>query len=357
VHCAVCKPFTICLPFGGVLSFDGRCLSYSAPQDIPPDGEYTLVEVKAGCFVAVGHAPDPSYIAPPCEPEPEPCEESDIVIDPDPANLSGLTSAGALLTKLFHEQSGIAVVTGDGTVASPLTISVPAQIFTLVATSSTPDALEVSGAGTSSDPLDIKHKLSSVGSSAAGFTLDPYGHVVAYIAPDSFGVISVNSTTSSITVANNNGAVFVDLPLMGFESEKSVETFDSKLTVDLFGRIKTIQPKTPEAVSEKFWRFYADSWSTISFNFVTNATGTIRATLKGDLGLSLTGYGLLPLPSGVTVTLNSNTMQAYVLVDNDHGVGLDIFNQYLLDPGEHVLAITLPNTAPGPAILDVSLCQ
>lgn len=119
-----CTPLTIKM-VGGVFTFDGRCIGYSK-EGIT--GTVYGIEFVNG--EPVGYVMTPPELNPPvapCAPVPSNCPPGgggggSVTIDPNPNNLSSLTSLGVLTTLHTQGANGISVA-GSGTLSSPLVIS------------------------------------------------------------------------------------------------------------------------------------------------------------------------------------------------------------------------------------------
>jgi hypothetical protein len=354
VRCQSGKPFEFCLPFGARLRYDGFRVFYDPPITIPADGDY-LISVTDGCINGVIRPPDPSYQAPPCEPEPYPCPGGgDVSIDPDTRNLTILSPDGSLLTRIYVDPAGILTASGDGTAASPLRLTVPASTLDLHVTSSTPKALSVGGAGTVADPIDIAHQPSAIAESSAGsYDFDEYGHAIKYNAPDaSLGVVSVSAVDGHIVAQNTNGAVLLSLPTQDYSHEQTVQAYDKTLTIDLQGRVKSITPRESYAVSERFVQSFVAGLASLEFTFTTITLGRFRLTVTGNF--TGTGTGLVGLPSGYSALLDGNTLTAYFDTATKR---IEAFTDYVQEAGTHTITIGLPSASSGPSILDLQLCQ
>jgi hypothetical protein len=194
---------------------------------------------------------------------------------------------------------------------------------------------------------------------AGGFQFDLHGHVKSYTDTGStIGVMSVNSPLDTIKAVTTNGSVTIDLPDMDWDEDLEVEALDSTLTVDLWGRVKAVAPKTPQVVTERMFAVFPPGGMSYSFSFPMTARGRLRLSLRGDLGSAATGWGLAsPLPAGFAVTLDGLEAEVFADVIDGHVVGLEVFTTTAMEPGDRLFAFSLPFSLKGSAILDVSLCR
>jgi hypothetical protein len=351
-------PFGVCLPFGASLEYDGHALFYRPPAEVPQDGDW-LVRVRDGCLAWVAMPPAPLYVAPPCQPEPYPCAgdgAGGAALSPSADNLSRLDQAGAILTELFAEGEG---VTGKGTAQNPLKISVPAQGLFLQAGTDTPKALGVSGAGTETSPLMISHQPTTA-ASAGNLSIDAYGHVtgIAEATGAGTGISKISSPDGHIDVAGEDGpGTVLSLPTL-HGTEREVAAFSHDLVIDLQGRVRSVAPKVPLAVSERFFRAFETGLASISFPFQTVAAGRVRATLRGNLVTTLANAGgLAAAPSTFAASLDGTPLTILAATENGVISVLEILGEYSFNPGDHVLSVSWPSPATGPLLLDVGLCQ
>ena len=87
------KPFTVCLPFGASLEWDGQGLIYHESDNPISDGVYGTVTVQGNCISSAGAEPVCEYTPAPCAPAAGPCSGTGsggagVIISPSSDNLT-----------------------------------------------------------------------------------------------------------------------------------------------------------------------------------------------------------------------------------------------------------------------------
>lgn len=353
-----CDAFSLCLPFGRSLIYDGECLRLEGGATVA-DGVYGKFKVVDGCLTEALPDEVPSYTPPPCTPAPTPCGGGTEAasLTPSADNLLFYDSAGRLMGKLFVENGTGIQISGTGTEGSPLKITGTIEPNDTKITSSTPDALPIEGLGTESRPYDIRHAVSKAdpGSSFGGFTVDRYGHIQGYQAPDSPGIITLQGTPGEVEAAVTQGAAVLSLAKK-FQNPQSFQAGEQKVEVDLCGRISAITD-SPAPVNDRFSNIFTGNRTFIQFVLTTGRSGRLRISYQGDLGLELAGAGLAPLPAAIGLTLDGMSIAAYAVLSNGRVAGLEAVSVNAYEAGDHLIAISLPEAVSAPGIMDVSICQ
>lgn len=127
-------PFSFCVG-GMTIHWDGSRLRYEQ-SFIPADGTYDTVTVVNGCITGYGHAVEPTYTPPYCNPLPANCQDtggggsggggSTVTVSPMRGNLTTLLSSGLYTTVSIRAGDGV-TVSGSGAASDPITISAAAQ--------------------------------------------------------------------------------------------------------------------------------------------------------------------------------------------------------------------------------------
>lgn len=357
----ICDSFTTCLPFGGLLAFDGECITFTEPTQAPEDGVYDRFVVQNGCITEARKADLPTYTPPPCTPIPVPCDDTGsgtITISPDVANLLYWDSSSRLVGKLFYENSGDVTLSGNGTAGSPLRISANIAPTITTITSPTPDVLLLANPDTNVFTLAMATISNSVVGVHAGFEIDRYGRVVGYTEPAAGGVTEIRETPGNTVVTGAQGVYIIDLPTL-YSTLQKVQAGDQELTIDMQGRVSQIDNKA-QAVGDRFSTVISGSWTTNTFSFTSTISGRMRISYKGNIGsiTSAVSEGLITLPSDIQLLVDTQTIAAYAVVtDGQYIVGIEALTPNTYLAGDHTMALVSNNNITNPLILDISLCQ
>ena len=191
-----CSPaFDLCVG-DRTFKWDGFCPTVERSRHTP-DGTYTSVTVVDGCIVAYGYADEATYTPPYCNPNPTSCQE----VGTGTATIATVSpNVGNILTQTSNGLYAHAYIQGDG-------------------------GITISGTGTVTNP----YKISSA--TAAGGTSP-----VAVVGRN--GVVSETSA---------NGVTYVGLEQTG--AKRGVYDVTDRFTVDGFGRIISVEPRSDDIVS------------------------------------------------------------------------------------------------------------
>jgi hypothetical protein len=337
---------------GGTIKFDGECLSHE-PGVSYPDGVYGGLVVQNGTVTELLPDKELTYTPPPCAALPAPCEDGELTVEiaNDPANLSQLNLNGEILTKIITNNTPTAQLVGNGTASNPLKVNVTQTSSQLNLITSTPEVMDVTNG-------DIKHKTSGVSASTyLGFTVDQFGHIKSYTAPatSNQGVLSLDVVPGTLSIQSSNGAVILGLP-SNFSNSSTFSTGLYRITVDTYGRITGITEEVLENL-DTISSVINSGWTTFTYNFTTVNNGYLRIRYIGDLAFPYTGYGLIPLPTGLTVALNNTNLNGYAFLTNNRVSGIEIRTTNIIASGSYSLVITAPNTVTSTGILEVFRCR
>lgn len=357
----VYAPFTVCLPLVGTLNYDGRGLT-CIKEDIP-DGTYGQFTVTDGCVTHIAALPVFIYTPPPCAPAAVPCSGDGggsgggLTVSPGADNLTSLSN-GQLLTKLHVQNSGAAQIDGDGTLASPLRVSVTVP-DTSVKLDVDPAFLSLTGTGAAASPYRIAHKTPSGigGSNYGGFTLDNAGHVTGFDSSAAgIGIVSVTGVAGTVDVKSEGKAVVIGLPEK-FDKAQIFEMAGARLTVDIYGRLAKIETTNEDAAAAgSYSRLFQGSRTLSAFQFDSPVGGLIRGSYSGRLDGTVTGSGLLPLPGGIRVLVDEVSVQAFARVINNVIAGLEFLTPASYASGVHSVAVSTDTAMDYTGILDVTVC-
>lgn len=355
-------PFTVFLPFGDRLVYDGEGFHLVRGHG-QRDGTFGLVVARDGTIERLEPAPVPAYTPPPCLPAPDPCGdmgEGSAELSTEQGNLLKLDLMGNLLARLHVTGDGVEV-SGYGTLDSPLTVKAEAGSSDVHLRSDTPDILGLEGAGTAASSWRLSHlpPAANVAGTHGAFRLDSYGHVTGFVDTDqTVGLITVQALPGTLVVTTEQGAAIVSLPEY-FSGEFSFETDRMILTVDMYGRITRVVGRVPSV--ECGWaRTFQGTRSSFGMSVTTTRTGRIRGTYRGGLGVTVPKasetYGLIALPSSVTVTVAGESADAFARVVATDVIGLEFVTPLAYDAGTYEIRVELQNAISVPGIMDVTLC-
>lgn len=329
--------FSVCLPFGRSLEWDGEGLRLRGSATIA-DGTYGLLVVESGCITGAREQPVCEYTPMPCTPAAEPCGGSsgDTALQPGADNLLNYDSAGRLGAQLHYAGGDNISMAGSGTAADPLRISASVtQQGTYVQQGDGP--ISVQGSGSGASPYVVSHRTALEGGVYGGFTIDSYGHVTGY-AEVSGAITNINNL-GGLQLVQSGTIVQVGLEALGSAGTYRLGAFD--LQVDLHGRVSGVAQATDlggdyeidprqynmsisrygtvtalsaktNAVETSFCVPFDAGRADTAAQITTSETGYFRITYKGLLtGASTTQKGFVPLPSPFRVYVNNRAVAAY----------------------------------------------
>lgn len=191
-----CSPaFDLCVG-DRTFKWDGFCPTVERSRHTP-DGTYTSVTVVDGCIVAYGYADEATYTPPYCNPNPTSCQE----VGTGTATIATVSpNVGNILTQTSNGLYAHAYIQGDG-------------------------GITISGTGTVTNP----YKISSA--TAAGGT----------------GPVAVVGRNGVVSETSANGVTYVGLEQTG--AKRGVYDVTDRFTVDEFGRIISVEPRSDDIVS------------------------------------------------------------------------------------------------------------
>lgn len=383
-----CAPFSVCLPFGRTLVFDGECLYVQGDVTIP-DGEYNYFTLQDGCVISGRLDTEVTYTPAPCAASAPDCNGSgsDIIISPIECNLLSTDAAGRWQALLNVTAGDGITLSGCGSDTSPLIISAEAaeavQFFIRAAT---PDLVSVTGSGMSAtDPVVIEHTLGLEGT-YNGMTFDAGGHFTQF-TEDTDAYLKAIVGGNGITVEQQGTVAIVGLALSDIApgtyqlgayavtfdlsgratnatrnittDEGTLDPFNTLITINEFGSIIGTQTVSREAIDNFSRRFEGTNAShTMSINLVT--FGKLRVSWRGILpgGVVTTDPPTyVGLTDGWSLTIDGNAIAATAMNIGGFVVQIDALSSDTFAPGAHsiVLASTAdPNVnLTGVAFMDV----
>jgi hypothetical protein len=258
---------------------------------------------------------------------------------------------GDILTKLHTNNTTTAKLSGTGTAINPLKVDVTLANNQLSLTTSTPEVISV-------DNADIRHKVSGVvANKYLGFEVDQYGHIKGYTESSSStqGVLSLDVVPGTLAMQSSNGAVVLSLPT-NFNNTTTFSTGLHRITVDNYGRITAIAEEVLETL-DTISSVVNSGWVSYSYTFTLISNGYLRIRYIGDLMTTYNGYGLVPLPSGITVRLDSNNLNGYANLVNNRVSGIEIRTNNFVAAGDHTLTIAVPTTVTTTGMLEIFRCR
>ena len=250
------KPFTVCLPFGASLEWDGQGLIFHESDNPISDGVYGTVTVQGNCISSAGAEPVCEYTPAPCAPAAGPCSGTGsggagVIISPSSDNLTYLDASNRLKTTLFYRAGKNISMSGSGTKSDPLVVACVADsgsdgtgTFTLTAGNS---GVKLTGNGTGSSPYIISHaKTDGIGGMYGPFDVDEYGHIVGY-NESNVQLLAVMGATD-IEVVTNGGIATVSLTDQGVSGSYTSGGYE--LEFDNYGILRGAKQVISLAVNE-----------------------------------------------------------------------------------------------------------
>lgn len=283
-----CEPFSVCLPFGGSLFYNGGCINYEKGTP-PADGTYGKIIIEGGCIVGVEQDTVPQYAATPCAPVPNPCdcgEGSGASISTRACNLITQDATGALQALLYVEGDNGVTISGCGTAERPLIISggggsggggslIGDSIITVTSIS---------------NGNKLTHKQSPAGTTTVkGMTFDAFGHFQSYTEPSSSGDGLAGIVAGiGIDVQTNPNTQIATVSLKPLASDPTGTHLlgGYNVTTDKYGRVTGFS----RAITSP-----AGTFTLGEYDVTTNALGSITNIVKhsgGGGGGSSSSIGL-----------------------------------------------------------------
>ena len=349
-HTTVYEPFSVCLPFGRQLVYDGQGLRLEGEVSIA-DGQYGLFTVTNGCITGAEEQPVCEYTAQPCTPAASPCDGSSssgsVVLQPGQNNLLNFDASGRLGAQLNYSTSTDGLtITGYGTVSDPLVINyTPAEAARIYIQGATA-AVTVSGSGTASSPYYINHEATSLGAGTYGaFTIDAYGHIIGYseqtaniteiyanggLTGTQTGTIykismeTKNSKGTYVlggyTVSVNMYGVVTDVAQaidlgIGADNNLILDPTYTTLTFNNMGSLVGYTERDDKA-DDVFAEIFQSGRATTTMTITTTKSAFFKITYKGRLAAASPGsnvYGYFPLASPYELTVGNRRVTAYAL--------------------------------------------
>lgn len=348
-HKTVYDPFSVCLPFGRQLVYDGQGLRLKGSVTIA-DGKYGQIVVENGCITDALEQPVCEYTAQPCTPAATPCGDSgsgDVPLQPGADNILNYDASGRLGAQINYTTSteGL-LIYGHGTVSDPLTIEyTPGEAAKTYVQAGTA-AVTVSGQGTADNPYNVSHKSSPLGAGTYGqYTIDEFGHVTGY-EEQSLGVTSIIAGDG--TVVTNAGTVYtvglarqstygtfrmggydittsgegvvtgvsqvIDFPVDVDTQSFTLDPILNTLSFNAYGSLVGYTPREKEAACDQFADVFDAGRNSTSMTITTTKNAFFKITYRGRLTASAPGstvYGYYPLTSPYSLYVGSRRLTAY----------------------------------------------
>ena len=354
-HKIVYEPFSVCLPFGRQLVWDGQGLRLKGTVNTA-DGQYGLFTVENGCITKADEQPACEYTAQPCTPAATPCGEgsSSITLQPGEDNLLNFDAAGRLGAQLNYSTSteGLSI-SGYGTVNSPLVIDYTPGEAARTYMQSGSSAIGVSGTGTAAAPYVITHVSSSLGAGTyGGFTIDESGHITGYedpglgvtaiVAGDGL-VVSRAGTIYTVgmerqsaygtfrfggydVTTNGEGVVTGVSQVIEFSVDVETQSFTldpilNTLSFNAYGSLVGYTPREKEPACDQFAEVFDAGRTTTAMTITTTKSAYFKITYRGRLPASApssTTYGYYTLASPYSVSIGSRRTSALAFYSSAH---------------------------------------
>ena len=354
-HKTVYEPFSVCLPFGRQLVYDGQGLRLKGSVTIK-DGKYGVITIENGCITDADEQPVCEYTAQPCTPAATPCGEGSgsVTLQPGEDNLLNYDASGRLGAQLNYNTSteGLSI-SGYGTVSSPLIIDyTPGEAAKTYVQGGTA-AVTVTGQGTASSPYYVNHKTSTLGSGTYGaFTIDDFGHITGYteqsigvtalVAGDGIvlaqagTVYTVGMTRQSVygtfrvggydITTDGQGVVTNMTQVIEFPVSADTQTFTldpilNTLTFNEYGSLVGYTARDKEPACDQFAEVFDAGRSTTSMTITTTKSAYFKITYRGRLAASAPSsstYGYYSLASPYSLYIGSRRLNALAFYSSAH---------------------------------------
>lgn len=377
------EPFSVCLPFGRQLVWDGQGLRLQG-STTTADGRYGLFTVENGCITKAEEQPACEYTAQPCTPAAAPCGDSgtsSVSLQPGTDNILNFDASGRLggQIKYTTNTEGL-TISGYGTTSNPLVIDYSPGDAEKTYVQGTTPAVTVTGAGTATSPYYIAHKDSVLGAGTyGGFTIDAFGHVTGY-EEQALGLTKVQAGIG-VNVVQNGTIATVSLPaqsdtygtrqlggytisvdgqgivtgftqVIGFELEEEATSFTlnpeyNDLEFNAFGSLVAYNAKTPVAKDHFIEVFDAGRTST-SFTFTTTKSAHFKITYRGRLPANSPGnniFGYYALPAPYSVTINNKRISAQAFYSSAHSgiIEVVVVSDAMYSAGAYTIVLSSSN--------------
>lgn len=377
------EPFSVCLPFGRRLVWDGQGLRLQG-RITTTDGKYGLFTVENGCITSAEEQPACEYTAQPCTPAATPCGgdgTSSISLQPGPDNILNFDASGRLGGQIRYSTNTEGLtISGYGTTSSPLVIDYTPGDAEKTYVQGTTSAVTVTGDGTATSPYAIAHIESALGAGTyGGFTIDSFGHVTGYEEQD-LGLTKVqagiginatqNGTIATVSLpaqsdtygtrqlggfnvsVDGQGIVTGFTQVIGFPLDDEATSFTlnpeyNDLEFNAFGSLVAYNPKTPVAKDHFIEVFDAGRTST-SFTFTTTKSAHFKITYRGRLPANSPGnaiYGYYALPAPYSITINNKRISAQALYSSAHSgiIEVVVVSDAMYSAGAYTIVLSSSN--------------
>lgn len=356
------KPFSVCLPFGRSLHWDGQGMRLEENVTLP-DGKYGVITVQNGCITNAEEQPVCEYTPQPCTPAATGCSDtsgSGITLQPGADNLLNWDASGRLGASLNVQGEGGVTVTGYGTSTDPLVISYSASAAARTYVKNGDNAIGVSGTGTQTDPYYITHKESGLEAGTYnGITVDAYGHVTAIeeitnaitglVATTgvelkqmgtiyTIGLPTYGNLDDAYTLGGYNIKLSANGVITSVERAITINTGSSQtITVDPrfnyfeLNNVGSVVGYTAHSIvaDDKFVAVFEPSRNSTRIDFTTTKQGYFRIKYMGSIAMRSTSssggsggdttptavYGWTNLARPLSVRVNGRTVPAYMKYD------------------------------------------
>jgi hypothetical protein len=171
------------------------------------------------------------------------------------------------------------------------------------------------------------------------------------------GVIDIQTTAGVIDIQKTSGVAILTLPAK-FDTTQTVEVENATLSIDLYGRVESITPSSDgNPIKNIYSTVFSGNRDTSTYNFETTAGGKFRGVYKGYLETTATGVGLVSAPGTIQVTVDGQSIQTYVILNNNNQiVGLEFVTTLAYSPGAHSVVIEYGRTISSVGIFDLFVC-
>lgn len=377
----VYDPFSVCLPFGRVLEYDGAGLRLTGETSVV-DGVYNTVTIVDGCLTDVGQDELPPLTHGPCAPYPLGCDDEPgggsgtIIREPGDCNLLNQNASNQWYAKVNFAPSDNVEVLGCGSSNSPFRINITAGEARTYITTTTPEYITVNGTGAQTNPYLIAHvEYEGVAGTYNGLTFNGAGHLISTEEVPAGGVQSIiegpgieitgDSQTGVYVVAHAQTQAEAGTYIFGGYAgetdinghirslnrvitieEAAYDMYFWRLTTNPYGSIVNME-RIDRRPMDRFSKLFSGNRNDTSMAFTTGINGSMCVTYTGDLGVPPavvpgSPTGLVTAAGGFAMLIDGVSVQSFLQTVGGRVTGMHSLTPAVYQAGDHTITIQAP---------------